>query len=159
MGFEKDSVFVPEASDALAARYRDQFPITRELIYLNHAAVSPLSRPAADAMKGLAEEACLYGSLHYDRWMECYADLRRTAARLINASPDEIAIVKNTSEGISFVAQGFNWRAGDRVVAFREEFPSNYYPWLRLEERGVQVTWLSIYDPLDTIAAALPGAR
>lgn len=159
MGFEKDSVLVAEASDALSAKYRDQFPVTRELIYLNHAAVSPLCRPAAEAMKALADEACLFGSLHYDRWMECYADLRSSAAQLINASPDEIAIVKNTSEGISFIAQGLNWRAGDRVVAFREEFPSNYYPWLRLEQRGVKITWLSIYDPIETIAAAIPGAR
>lgn len=159
MGFEKDSVSVAETCDALSARYRDQFPVTRELIYLNHAAVAPLCRPAAEAMKALADDACLYGSLHYDRWMESYAGLRQSAAQLINASPDEIAIVKNTSEGISFVAQGFKWRAGDRVIAFREEFPSNYYPWLRLEQRGVQITWLSIYDSLETIAAAIPGAR
>lgn len=168
MGFEKDSVSLAEAhnalpaaeaNNALSARYRDQFPVTRELIYLNHAAVSPLSRPVAEAMKALADDACVYGSLHYDRWMECYDGLRRGAARLINASSDEIAIVKNTSEGIAFVANGLDWHAGDRVIAFREEFPSNYYPWLRLEHRGVQVTWLSIYDPLETIAAAIPGAR
>ncbi len=45
------------------------------------------------------------------------------------------------------------------MIAFREEFPANYYPWLRLEARGVKLKWLSIYDPLETIAAALPGTR
>ncbi len=159
MGFEKDSAIVVEAGEALAERYRDQFPVTRELIYLNHAAVSPLCRPAAQAMKWLAEDACVFGSLHYDKWMESYDGLRHSAARLINASPDEIAIVKNTSEGIAMVAAGLDWKRGDRVIAFREEFPSNYYPWLRLESKGVQITWLSIYDPLEVIAAALPGAR
>jgi selenocysteine lyase/cysteine desulfurase len=159
MGYEKDSVFLAEASHSLSARYRDQFPVTREVIYLNHAAVTPLCRPAADAMKALVEDACTHGSLHYDRWMECYEGLRRSAARLINAAPEEIAITKNTSEGISIIAQGFRWTPGDRVIAFREEFPSNYYPWLRLEERGVQVTWLSIYDPLEIVAAAIPGAK
>ena len=159
MGFEKNSVALAEAADTLSTRYRDQFPVTRELIYLNHAAVAPLCRAAADAMKRLADDACLYGSLHYDRWLESYAGLRRSAARLINASPDEIAIVKNTSEGIATVALGFDWRVGDRVIAFREEFPANYYPWLRLGRRGVAVTWLSIYDPLEVIAAAIPGAR
>jgi selenocysteine lyase/cysteine desulfurase len=159
MGFEKDSASVAEASDALSARYRDEFPVTRELIYLNHAAVAPLCRPAAEAMKALADDACLYGSLHYDRWLESYDGLRHSAARLINASPDEIAIVKNTSEGVAFVALGIDWHAGDRVIAFREEFPANYYPWLRLEQRGVQMTWLSIYDSIETIAAAVPGAR
>ncbi|HZS55834.1 MAG TPA: aminotransferase class V-fold PLP-dependent enzyme [Bryobacteraceae bacterium] len=159
MGFQKDSASLAEAPDTLSSRYRDEFPVTRQLIYLNHAAVAPLCRRAAEAMKELADDACLYGSLHYDRWMESYDGLRKSAARLINASPDEIAIVKNTSEGIAFVALGIDWREGDRVIAFREEFPANYYPWLRLEQRGVQVTWLSIYDPLDTIAAAIPGAR
>jgi selenocysteine lyase/cysteine desulfurase len=129
------------------------------LIYLNHAAVAPLCRPAADAMKALAEDACRFGSLHYDKWMESYAGLRRAAARLIHASPEEIAIVKNTSEGVATVALGLDWKTGDRVIAFREEFPANYYPWLRLERRGVEITWLSIYDPLENIAAAIPGAR
>lgn len=159
MGFEKDSAAVAESSDALAARYRDEFPVRRELIYLNHAAVSPLCRPAAQAMKWLAEDGLLYGSLHYDKWLETYDGLRRSAARLINASPDEIAIVKNTSEGIATVAIGFDWKSGDRIIAFQEEFPANYYVWLRLEKRGVKITWLSVYDPLEKIVAAIPGAR
>ncbi|MBV8071843.1 MAG: aminotransferase class V-fold PLP-dependent enzyme [Acidobacteriaceae bacterium] len=141
------------------ARFADQFPVTNNIVYLNHAAVAPLCRPAADAMKALVEEACLFGSLHYDKWMESYSGLRRATARLINASPDEIAIVKNTSEGIATVALGIGWKPGDRVVAFREEFPSNYYPWLRLEARGVEVRWLSIYDPLERVAEAVRGAR
>ncbi len=81
------------------------------------------------------------------------------AGKLINASMDEIAIVKNTSEGIAIVALGLDWKPGDRVIAFKEEFPANYYPWLRLEKRGVEVEWLSIYDPIAKIAAAIAGAR
>jgi selenocysteine lyase/cysteine desulfurase len=153
MGFDKleDSV--------MTVRYRDEFPVTKELIYLNHAAVAPLCRRAADAIRWLADDACQFGSSHYDKWMDCYAGLRKAAARLINATPEEIAIIKNTSEGIATVALGLDWKAGDRVVAFKEEFPANYYPWLRLEKRGVRLTWLSIYDPIEKIAAAVPGAR
>src|SRR5579884_3985453 len=143
----------------LHERYGNDFPVRKELIYLNHAAVAPLCRPAAEAMRQLTEDVCRYGSLHYDAWMEAYAGLRQAAARLIHSSPDEIAIVKNTSEGIATVALGLDWKAGDRVVAFKEEFPANYYPWLRLKQRGVQITWLSIYDPLDKIAEAVDGAR
>lgn len=159
MGFEKVAFAGPESAAPLHERYRDKFPVTQRLIYLNHAAVAPVCKPAADAMKRLADDACEFGSLHYDEWLETYAGLRRAAARLINAAPDEIAIVKNTSEGISMIARGFDWKPGDRVVAFREEFPSNYYPWLRLEKRGVQLTWLSIYDPLEKIEKAVSGAR
>jgi len=157
MGSEK--VAFAEDTGSLAAKYRSEFPVADELIYLNHAAVGPLCRPAAEAMKALADDACRFGSLHYDKWMDSYSGLRQATARLINASPDEIAIVKNTSEGIATVALGLDWKAGDRVIAFREEFPANYYPWLRLEKRGVEITWLSIYDPLEKIAAVIPGAR
>ena len=156
MGFENLTV---DLATALHIRYRHEFPVTNELIYLNHAAVAPLCRPAARAMKDLVDDACSNGSLHYDRWMDAYDGLRISGAKLINASPDEIAIVKNTSEGIATVALGLDWKPGDRVIAFREEFPANYYPWLRLEQRGIKLNWLSIYDPLEKIAAALPGAR
>jgi cysteine desulfurase/selenocysteine lyase len=148
-----------ESRADLHETYRDEFPVTKNLIYLNHAAVSPLCRPSAEAMKWLADDACQNGSLHYDVWMDCYTGLRAVTAKLINGTPEEIAIVKNTSEGIATVALGLDWKAGDRVVAFKEEFPANYYPWLRLEPRGVQLTWLSIYDPLETIAEAVKGAR
>lgn len=139
--------------------YRHQFPVTGNLVWLNHAAVAPLSRPCAQAMQKLAQDALDFGSLHYADWMACYEGLRTSAARMINAVPAEIAIVKNTSEGISIVAMGMPWKAGDAVVAFREEFPSNFYPWKRLEEKGVEVRWLSVFDSLDKIDLACRGAR
>jgi len=147
------------ASPTLAERYAHQFPVREQLIYLNTAAVSPLCRPAADAMKWLADDALNFGSLHYDRWLAAYERVRAAGARLIGADPSEIALVKNTSEGISTVAFGIDWAPRDRVVAFREEFPANMYPWHILERRGVRVTWLSVEDPLDRIEEAVRGAR
>ena len=140
-------------------RVRELFPVTEQLLYVNHAAVAPLSKPAADAMKHLSDDACRYGSLHYDDWLATYEGVRTATARLINATRDEIAIVKNTSEGIATVAIGIDWKPGDKVVAFREEFPANFYPWKRLEARGVKVEWLSIEDSLETIDRAALGAR
>jgi selenocysteine lyase/cysteine desulfurase len=140
-------------------QYRDDFPVTKNLIYLNHAAVAPLTRRAAEAMQWLAQDALDWGSLHYDKWMATYEGIRTLAARLIHATPGEIAIVKNTSEGIATAAMGIDWRPGDVVVAFHEEFPANYYPWKRLEARGVQVRWLSVFDDLDRIDQACRGAR
>ena len=140
-------------------RYADQFPVRERLVYMNHAAVAPLSKPAAGAMKALADDCLEFGSLHYDRWMAEYEGLRAAAAKLIGAHSSEIALVKNTSEGIATVAMGLDWKAGDRVVAFQEEFPANYFPWKRLEQRGVNVTWLSIHDGLDRIDEACRGAR
>jgi len=140
-------------------RYADQFPVRDNVVYLNHAGVSPLCRAAADAMRELTDDALNWGSWHYDRWLDAYDGLRKSAARLINAKPSEIALVKNTSEGIAMLAGGLKWQPGDRVVAFAEEFPANYYPWKRLESVGVDVQWLSYLDPLDRIDEACKGAK
>jgi selenocysteine lyase/cysteine desulfurase len=148
------------SAEPLWQNYREYFPVTRRFIYLNHAAVAPLSKPAADAMQALAQEVLEYGSLHYDKWMNTYEGLRVAAARLIGADRSEIALVKNTSEGIATVAMGLDWRLGDKVVAFEEEFPANVLPWKRLEEsRQVRVEWMSAHDPLEKIDEACRGAR
>jgi len=149
----------PLPGDPLWRQYRDEFPVTQNLIYLNHAAVSPLPRRTAAAMQALAQDALDFGSLHYDRWLDTYEAVRVAAAQLIGANRNEIALMKNTSEGISTVAQGLDWHPGDRIVAFREEFPSNYYPWLRLESQRCYVEWLSVYDPLEKIDNACTGAK
>lgn len=140
-------------------QYRDEFPVTERFVYLNHAAVSPLSRRSAGAMTELAGDVLLNGSFHYEEWMEAYEGLRAAAARLIHARDSEIALVKNTSEGIATIAMGLKWRAGDRIVCFREEFPANFLPWQRLASQGVRIEVLSIQDPLERIDQACQGAR
>jgi cysteine desulfurase/selenocysteine lyase len=155
MGFDT----IAKSETELWLQYAGQFPVRERLVYLNHAAVAPLCRPAAEAMRWLAADAMENGSLHYGQWLEAYEELRAAAARLIGAGKSEIALMKNTSEGISTIAMGLDWRPGDKVVAFREEFPSNYYPWKRLEATGAQVEWLSYLDPLERIDQACRGAR
>jgi len=148
-----------QAETPLWERYSHQFPVRERLVYLNHAAVAPLVRPAAEAMQWLAQDCLEFGSLHYDRWLAVYEGLRVAAGRLVGAEPAEIALVKNTSEGIATVAMGLDWKPGDRMVGFREEFPANYFPWKRLEDKGIDVTWLSVEDPLERIDQACKGAR
>jgi selenocysteine lyase/cysteine desulfurase len=110
-------------------------------------------------MERLAQDALNYGSIHYQQWLQTYEGLRCSAARLVKGTRDEIALVKNTSEGIATIAMGLDWRAGDKIVAFKEEFPANQYPWRRLASKGVNVEWLSATDPLDRIDEATRGAR
>ena len=131
-------------------------------IYLNHASISPLPRRTAQAMRTLTEDVERSGLKNYGRWMETAAGLRSAAAWLMGCGSDEIAITKNTSEGLSFVANGLNWRPGDVVVGIRDEFPANYFPWLRLEKRGVRLRWLDLHEgriELDVIDKACEGAR
>ncbi len=136
---------------------RQSFPITRNFNFMNHAAVAPLSLPAAEALAGyareLAESAYLAGT--YYRAAE---RVRQTAARLIHADPGEITFVKNTSEGINYVANGIQWVTGDNVVSTSMEFPANVYPWLNLESRGVALKRVRDEDgriPFDRITAAV----
>jgi len=160
MGYEKRApTAAPESATPLWQAWADEFPVTKNLVYLNHAGVSPLPRRVAEAIAGWAREAMECGSYYYSRWLETYEGLRQAAARLLGASRDEIAIVKNTSEGIAAVAIGLDWRPGDRIVVFTEEFPANYLPWKKLERRGVRLTELSVFDPLEKIEQACRGAR
>lgn len=117
---------------------RALFPVTRNVVYFNHAAVGPLSTRAYEAMERHARDQREFGALHWQEWYAEYDRLREAIGRLIGAQPTEIAILKNTSEGLSFVAEGFRWQRGDNVVTTAFEFPSNYTPWKRLEARGVE---------------------
>src|SRR5262245_27489125 len=119
---------------------RSLFPVTKNCIYLNHAAVSPLSTRARDAMNWLTNDVTDNGAAHWDDWCRTYDRARASGARLVNAQTHEIAFMRNTSDGISAVANGIDWREGDAVVTNNVEFPSNIYPWQRLEkERGVRL--------------------
>jgi selenocysteine lyase/cysteine desulfurase len=125
---------------------RKFFPVTRNVVYLNHAAVGPLSTRAYEAMEGHARDQREFGALHWREWYHEYELLRQSAARLINAGPEEIAILKNTSEGLSFVAEGFRWKRGQNVVTTDLEFPSNFVPWKNLERRGVELRVVESHD-------------
>lgn len=117
----------------------EAFPVVNTCIYLNHAAVAPWPQVTADAVKAFAEENARQGTLDYPRWLQLEQELRELAQKLLNApSADEIALVKNTSEGLSFVAYGLNWQAGDNVVGIRQEFPSNRFVWQSLASQGVE---------------------
>jgi cysteine desulfurase/selenocysteine lyase len=117
---------------------RSLFPVTEKYIYMNHAAVSPLSTRVRDAMVGITDDVMRHGTANYDDWYRTYELARSAAARLVNARAHEIAFMQNTSAAISAVANGLDLRAGDNVVTCDAEFPANVYPWMRLrEERGV----------------------
>ncbi|RRQ20569.1 aminotransferase class V-fold PLP-dependent enzyme [Thiohalobacter thiocyanaticus] len=127
-----------------------EFELASDLIYLNHAAVSPWPRRTAAAVRAFAEENLHEGSRHYLQWQQTEQRLRERLQRLIGArGVDEIALLKNTSEGLSFVAAGLDWHSGDNVVITNQEFPSNRVVWESLRPRGVEVRYadVSVEDP------------
>ncbi|MGA9771729.1 MAG: aminotransferase class V-fold PLP-dependent enzyme [Blastocatellia bacterium] len=111
---------------------RSLFPVTEKYIYMNHAAVSPLSVRARDSMNALNDDVTNNGAANYKDWLRAYESTRQSAARLVNAQAHEIAFMQNTSGALSAIANGIVWRENDSVVGCNVEFPSNVYPWMRL---------------------------
>lgn len=119
---------------------RALFPITERAIYLNHAAVSPPPTRTIEAVQSQLRDVAENGSLNYRSWTAVKEQARKLAAEMIGARPEQIAFMRNTSDGLSTVANGLPWAPGDNLVTFRKEFPSNIYPWLRLSDVfGVEV--------------------
>jgi selenocysteine lyase/cysteine desulfurase len=123
--------------DELAAT---EFPVADRHVYLNHAAISPWPERARQAVRAFADGITEDGSLHFPDWQAKDGQLRERLRALVNAeSTDHIALVPNTSAGLSLVAAGLEWRAGDNVVITDSEFPSNRMVWEALADQGVEV--------------------
>lgn len=137
--------------------FLDEFAQAPGLCYLNHAAVAPWPRRAAEAVQRFAEENASRGARDYPQWMLVEQRLRERLARLLNApSIDDIALVKNTSEALSFVAFGLHWQADDEIIISDEEFPSNRIVWEALCTQGVKVLKVNLQgeDPEAALLAA-----
>jgi len=119
-------------------KYREEFfHPQQDFIFLNHAGVSPLPRCTEEAMKRVID---LNRVLSPEAWKEIQQHVpacRLAIARFLNVNPDEIALTRNTTEGINWVANGIDWHAQERIVSIRGEYPANIYPWMRLRRKGV----------------------
>jgi selenocysteine lyase/cysteine desulfurase len=125
-----------------------EFPLREGLIHLNHAAVAPWPKRTADAVRRFTEENLTSGSRNYPDWLRVEQGLREQLQRLLNAaSADDIALLKNTSEALSVVAHGLDWRSGDNIVTSDQEFPSNRIVWQSLERYGVETRLADISGP------------
>ncbi len=133
-----------------------EFKLSDKISYLNHAAVSPWPASTTKAITDFALENNLYGATDYPKWNKVESSLRSNLALLINApSPDDIALVKNTSEALSMVAYGLEWQPNDNVVISEEEFPSNRIVWESLADKQVKLKQVSLkHNPENSLIAA-----
>ena len=119
---------------------RALFPITERAIYFNHAAVSPPPITTIQAVEAQLKDVHENGSTNFRDWLAVKEQARQLLANLLGARPEQVAFMRNTSDALSTVANGLNWRPGDNIVTFSREFPSNIYPWLRVRDAfGVEV--------------------
>lgn len=140
------------------SQLRQEFPVTQHWAFLDHAAVSPISRAVHAALCSWADDVLQHGEVHEPQWEKDLEAVRALAAQLLDTSPECVAFIKNTSEGIGFVAEGYPWKPGDNVVLPADEYPSNVYPWQNLADRGVEVRLVPSRDGrivLDDIRQAL----
>lgn len=119
--------------------FRSLMPICDRFVYFDHAAVAPLPNPTRCALEAWLTEAVECGDINWPQWAQQLEDFRTEVAEFLGATRQEIALIRNTSHGISIVAEGFPWQPGDNVVIPAHEFPANQYPWLALKDRGVEV--------------------
>ena len=137
---------------------RTHFPHTKEGVYFNHAAMSPLSRPVKAALDAYFEERHRTNIENYFDFFPVLDETLARLARLIGARPERVEFAPNTSYGLNVLAQGLDWRPGDRVAVPACEFPANVFPFVNLERRGVAVDLIPHEDgvfTLEAVAAAL----
>ncbi len=122
---------------------RGEFPVTGELAYLNHAAVSPLPRRCRDGVNNYLDELCSFGAAKYpDSPRRAISKARSLGAKLLGTSPESIFMVRSTTQGLGIVATGLPVRPKDNIVLVEREFPANLRPWLPLAKEGVEVRFV-----------------
>ena len=119
---------------------RSQFAALEKYTYLNSAAVSPIPKTAIESVNSQLNDVAAHGSEHYNDWIETKNRSRALLATMMNVRTEEVAFMRNTSDGFAAVANGIDWKSGDNIVSFAEEFPSNFYPWRMARDRyGVEL--------------------
>jgi len=141
---------------------RHEFPVVRDKIFFGHAGVCPLPRRVADAVSECARQGTLGDQEAF--MLHRLDDARKLAAQLLNCQPDEIALVGPTSLGLSLVASGLNFRKGDNIVIYHDDYPSNVYPWMALAQKGAQVRLLNtrglgVIRPVDVMGQVDENTR
>ncbi|MBC8138051.1 MAG: aminotransferase class V-fold PLP-dependent enzyme [Fibrella sp.] len=120
------------------AELRLLFPSAQKSIHLNHAGTSPIATPVAEAVQAVLSDLQSANPLTaYMNAMKQSDDLRTAWGHMLRTSPDNLAVVKNTSHGLTIIAQGIPFRPAENVVVAANEYPSNVYPWKAQEMRGV----------------------
>jgi selenocysteine lyase/cysteine desulfurase len=143
--------------------FRSHFPHIRHVAYLDHASVAPLNTPVLEAVSTYLEQRHATRPNNYRDVLPVIERARGRLAALIGAHVSRVDFAPNTSYAINILAQGLDWRPGDRVAVPDCEFPANVYPWLGLANRGVEVDFIpapdGTFSPDDVARALTPRTR
>jgi len=118
----------------LKEKIRHLFPATEKYTYLNSAAVAPLPSVSVEAVLSQLRDVSENGSANFAEWVNTKNRAREIAAKMLNVRAEQIAFMRNTSDGLATVASGLKWETGDNIVSFEKEFPANFYAWRRIRD-------------------------
>lgn len=121
-------------------KIRKAFPVTEKYTYLNSAAVGTVPSVSVEAVYSQLRDVSENGTVNFADWIDTKNRARNLVAQMLNVKAEQIAFLRNTSDGFASVAGGMSWRTGDNIVSFEKEFPANFYPWRRIrDEFGVEL--------------------
>jgi len=116
------------------------YPVNKEMIWLNNCGTTPAGKHIVKALsrfiQGYAEKGVLTEIAVYP---EVQNNIKKILSNLLNCSPDELALIHNTAEGMNFISHGLNLSSEDEVILLENEYPSNVYPWMHIKEKGVKL--------------------
>jgi selenocysteine lyase/cysteine desulfurase len=115
-------------------KIRALFPVLEKYAYLNSAAVAPLPTVAVEAVNRQLRDVSENGSVNYPEWIRTKNRARDLVASMLKVRSEQIAFMRNTSDGFSTVANGLDWAEGENIVTFEHEFPANFYAWRRIRD-------------------------
>ena len=121
-------------------KIRKAFPVTEKYTYLNSAAVGTIPSVSADAVYSQLKDVSENGTVNFNDWVATKNRARASVAQMLNVKSEQIAFLRNTSDGFASVASGMSWEKGDNIVSFEKEFPANFYAWRRIrDDFGVEL--------------------
>lgn len=113
---------------------RSLFPAAQKYVYLNSAAVAPIPTVSVNAVLSQLKDVSENGTSHFQSWIDTKNRCRELVAEMLKVRAEQIAFMRNTSDGFSTVANGIDWAEGDNIVTFEREFPANFYAWRRIRD-------------------------
>lgn len=126
---------------------RKTFPhIKQEQIYFNHASIGPLSTKVADAVHNYITARSETVTTSYEVFLKATVAVKTKISKLINSKSHQIAFTENVSMGLNLLAQGLEWNQGDEIILNDIEFPSNVYPFMNLQSKGVKVKFAKSHE-------------
>ncbi len=131
---------------------REQFPhLKTDQVYFNHAAIGPWSNLAVQRINEYVRQRSGEKIENYQSVLKWNSSAKEKLGSLIGAESERIAWVDSVSNGINILAQGIDWKQGDRIILNDLEFPSNVYPFLNLKKYGVEIDFVKSVNGTVTV--------